>query len=196
MELCVPAASLLNFCSLNLRPPRSAERPSTRRRLPTIEPISEARTTSTSPLITATIAMMSSVALPKVAFRRGPSDRLSAILCQLLRRVSHQSGKRNNRETGGQKTQTGGALNTRISMLMGTKASMSHCHRMKFGPLSLFCLYAAPKGPLIGRVRHGPFYQHRTVSFSTRTVGNCGQPNQSDLTDPQRCSAQGFRFAI
>ena len=53
-------------------PPKASEKPRTRRRLPTTLPVSDPRTTSVSPSWTAKRAMISSGALPKVAFRKPP----------------------------------------------------------------------------------------------------------------------------
>ena len=57
----------LNSCFSRFKPPRKSERPRTKRRLPTIEPVIDALTTFTSPAWRAKTAMISSVALPKVA---------------------------------------------------------------------------------------------------------------------------------
>ena len=63
---------LLNVCVLYFRPPASMDMPRTSRMLPMTEPASDALTTSNMPAFMATKAMISSVALPKVAFRRPP----------------------------------------------------------------------------------------------------------------------------
>ena len=63
---------LLNFWILNFSPPHSMDMPSTSSILPMTDPAREAFTTSNIPAFMATNAMISSVALPKVAFRRPP----------------------------------------------------------------------------------------------------------------------------
>ena len=70
------AAVWPNFCTLcvlsPLSPPTSIAAPRTSRMLPMIEPISDALTTSCSPLLSANRAMISSGALPKVTLSRPP----------------------------------------------------------------------------------------------------------------------------
>ena len=63
---------LLKVWVLNFTPPQSMDMPSTSRMLPITEPASDALTTSNIPAFIATNAMISSVALPKVAFRSPP----------------------------------------------------------------------------------------------------------------------------
>jgi hypothetical protein len=53
-------------------PPKRSEKPRTSRRLPTTLPVKEPRTTSSRPSLTAKSAMISSGALPKVAFKNPP----------------------------------------------------------------------------------------------------------------------------
>ena len=72
MLLPLSAARRLNFSSLRFQPPRSMARPRTIRMLPMMEPVSEALTISVSPARRAMKAMISSAALPKVAFRSPP----------------------------------------------------------------------------------------------------------------------------
>src|SRR5258705_5241309 len=83
----------LNFCERRPSPPTKNERPSTSSRLPTMLPVIEALTSSTWPLRSATTAMMSSAALPKVALRNppqpGPDRRAS---CSVPRPISPASG--------------------------------------------------------------------------------------------------------
>jgi hypothetical protein len=61
-----------DFRSMTPFRPKSSVKPRTSRRLPAIEPTSDALTISVKPSATATIAMMSSGALPNVAFRKPP----------------------------------------------------------------------------------------------------------------------------
>src|SRR6266545_556939 len=68
-----PAATRLNSCLRNLRPPERNERPRTSRTLPMIEPVMEALTTPVSPFERAKSPMMSSAALPNVALRSPPT---------------------------------------------------------------------------------------------------------------------------
>src|SRR5438876_391547 len=69
----IPDASREKVCDLWRNPPASMLTPRTRRTFPMIEPVREALTTSVRPLDRAKIAMISSVALPKVALRRPPT---------------------------------------------------------------------------------------------------------------------------
>ena len=61
-----------DFRSIVAALPKSSVNPSTSRRFPTIEPTSDARTTSVRPSETATSAMINSGALPNVALRKPP----------------------------------------------------------------------------------------------------------------------------
>ena len=63
----------LNSCFVNLMPPLKNEKPRTNNRLPIIEPVIEALTTPSRPFAIANRAMMSSAALPKVAFNKLPT---------------------------------------------------------------------------------------------------------------------------
>jgi hypothetical protein len=67
-----PAARALNSCSRWPIPPARNDTPSTSKRLPRIEPVSEAFTTSISPLRMRKMAMISSVTLPNVALSNPP----------------------------------------------------------------------------------------------------------------------------
>src|SRR5881628_2950016 len=69
----IPDASREKCCTLYFTPPASMLRPRTNRRFPTIEPVSDAFTTSVRPRDSAKIAMMSSVAFPNVALSRPPT---------------------------------------------------------------------------------------------------------------------------
>src|SRR5690242_9931595 len=69
----VPAAVRLNVSVGRRRPPASKTRPRMRSRLPRIDPARDALTRSTNPARRATMATMSSAALPKVAFKRPPA---------------------------------------------------------------------------------------------------------------------------
>lgn len=61
-----------NICRPFLRPPKSMAKPRTRRRLPSMEPVIEANTSSIWPARMAVRVMISSAALPKVALRSPP----------------------------------------------------------------------------------------------------------------------------
>jgi hypothetical protein len=75
--------------------PSSSVKPRTSRRLPTIEPVSEARTTSVRPSFTATKAMISSGALPNDAFRNPPMHGLvRRARWSVASPISHESGMR------------------------------------------------------------------------------------------------------
>ena len=67
------AAVRLNSCLRNFTPPAKNDSPRTSRTLPMIEPVIEALTTPSRPFERAKRAMMSSAALPKVAFSRPPT---------------------------------------------------------------------------------------------------------------------------
>src|SRR5213079_3376647 len=69
----VRAPVLLNRCSLCFKPPSRMDSPKTSRMLPMMDPVIEAFTTLVSPLESAMAAMISSAALPKVAFNSPPS---------------------------------------------------------------------------------------------------------------------------
>src|SRR4051812_35598459 len=66
------AAMRWNFCDRRPSPPTKKDSPSTSSRLPTMLPVIEALTSATWPLPSATSAMISSAALPNVAFRKPP----------------------------------------------------------------------------------------------------------------------------
>ncbi len=70
-----------------------SEKPSTSRRFPTTEPVSEPRTTSVSPSFTAISAMMSSGAFPKVALRNPPiPGPVRSAACSVASPISQASG--------------------------------------------------------------------------------------------------------
>src|SRR5205823_2013322 len=69
----VRAPVLLNRCSLCLNPPSRTDSPRTSRMLPMMDPVIEGFTTLVNPLESAMAAMISSAALPKVAFNSPPS---------------------------------------------------------------------------------------------------------------------------
>src|SRR5512143_4053629 len=68
-----PARCDENLCSLNFVPPRNTLRPKTKSRLPIMLPASDAFTRSVRPRSTASRAIISSAALPKVAFSSPPT---------------------------------------------------------------------------------------------------------------------------
>ena len=75
------------------RPPKRSEKPSTRSRFPTTLPVSDPRTTSVRPSLTAISAMMSSGAFPKVAFRKPPMPGpVWCAACSVASPISHASG--------------------------------------------------------------------------------------------------------
>src|SRR5215471_18464288 len=69
----VRAAVLLKCCTRNFRPPARIETPMTSRTLPMIEPVIDAFTTPVNPFESAISAIISSAALPKVAFNNPPT---------------------------------------------------------------------------------------------------------------------------
>ncbi|MNP46519.1 hypothetical protein D3C76_1405210 [compost metagenome] len=68
-----PARETLKFCTLNFNPPANRLRPRTNSRLPIIDPVRLAFTISNNPSLTRKMAMISSAALPNVAFKNPPS---------------------------------------------------------------------------------------------------------------------------
>ncbi|MNZ85094.1 hypothetical protein D3C78_1038720 [compost metagenome] len=72
-EPFIPARVTLKFCTLNFIPPAKILKPRTSSRLPIMEPVRLAFTMSNSPSFTRKKAMISSAALPKVAFRKPPN---------------------------------------------------------------------------------------------------------------------------
>ncbi len=73
MEALMPAMVAEKLWVPFLRPPKRRLAPRTRRTLPMIEPMIEAFTTAVRPAERAKIVMISSAALPKVAFRMPPA---------------------------------------------------------------------------------------------------------------------------
>ena len=92
-----PNERKLESRSSSPRPPASSAAPSTRRRFETTLPVSDPRTTSVSPSFTAMSAMISSGALPKVAFRNPPMPR-ARVLRGVLGRLADQPRERDQRE--------------------------------------------------------------------------------------------------
>ena len=83
----------LDWRSISPRPPKRSENPSTRSRLPITEPLSEPRTTSVRPWLTASRAMISSGAFPKVALRKPPiPGPVCSAACSVASPISHASG--------------------------------------------------------------------------------------------------------
>ena len=73
--------------------PKKSEKPSTSRMFPTTLPVSEPRTTSVSPSWIASIEMISSGALPNVAFRKPPMPGpVWCAACSVASPISHASG--------------------------------------------------------------------------------------------------------
>ncbi len=68
-----PCAVWLKDCFSRLRPPKNMAQPVTSSTLPMMAPVTEALTTSNRPAWMAKTAMISSVALPNVAFNRPPT---------------------------------------------------------------------------------------------------------------------------
>ena len=87
------AEDLLKTCFSRFHPPASIAPPETSSRLPRIEPVSDARTTSLSPLVSAMMPMISSAALPKVALSNPPQVG-PVPLGKLLGRLPHHVRQR------------------------------------------------------------------------------------------------------
>ena len=66
------APRLSKDCLPCRNPPTTKEKPMTSSRLPRIDPVMEALTSSSSPARMATMVMISSAALPRVAFSKPP----------------------------------------------------------------------------------------------------------------------------
>ncbi len=94
--MAIPIAandSRLDQRSIAPLPPATSENPSTSSRLPITEPVSEPRTTSVSPSLTAMSAMISSGAFPKVALRKPPTPGpVCSAACSVASPISHASG--------------------------------------------------------------------------------------------------------
>src|SRR6185312_5397261 len=73
IDAFIPATRWLNDCRPFLRPPMKNDAPRTRSVLPRIDPVIEAVATSSWPARMAKIVMISSAALPKVAFSTPPT---------------------------------------------------------------------------------------------------------------------------
>ncbi len=73
--------------------PASSEKPSTSSRLPTTDPVSDPRTTSVRPSLTAMSAMISSGAFPNVALRKPPMPGpVRSAACSVASPISQASG--------------------------------------------------------------------------------------------------------
>ena len=93
------AAVRLNFCERRPSPPTKNESPSTSSRLPMMLPVIDALTSSTWPWPSATTAMISSAALPKVAFRKPPSAGPERV-GEFLGAEADHAGERDQRHRG------------------------------------------------------------------------------------------------
>ena len=99
MPALMPAFVRLNLSSGCFTPPATIDRPRMSSRLPRMLPVIDAFTRSTRPAWSATIAMMSSAALPNVALRSRPA--WGRTRRDLLRRLTHEAGERQHAETRG-----------------------------------------------------------------------------------------------
>ena len=72
MVVPMPAAVRLNFCVGCFSPPANADSPNTSSTLPMIDPVSDALTRAGNPSFSASAPMISSTALPNVAFINPP----------------------------------------------------------------------------------------------------------------------------
>ena len=83
----------LNSCFGNLIPPLKNEKPRTNSRLPIIEPVIEALTTPSKPFAMANMAIISSAALPNVAFNKLPTPEPRCFAkCSVDRPIQAASG--------------------------------------------------------------------------------------------------------
>jgi hypothetical protein len=118
-----PAAVRLKRWVSYFKPPTSALSPNTSSTLPMMEPVIDAFTRSKYPARSAMMAMMSSAALPKVAFSRPPSpwptcSAISSVACPII----PASGMMPRHATT--KISVGGEWSTHsISMAIGTNTS-------------------------------------------------------------------------
>ena len=85
--------------SISFVGPTTSENPRTSSRLPTTLPVSDPRTTSTRPSLTAKSAMISSGALPKVALRKPPIPG-PGLFGRVLGRLPDQPRERDERDRG------------------------------------------------------------------------------------------------
>jgi len=130
------AAVVLNFCWRYFRPPARMLTPITRSTLPMIDPVIEALTTSKSPFRNAMIAIISSAALPNVAFRSPPmpSPSLSA-RCSVARPIHPARGTMASAEAmkiasadacdSSRAIATGTNTSSQLSRFRGARASLS-----------------------------------------------------------------------
>src|SRR6266487_3592415 len=107
----VRAPVRLKRCSLYFVPPHKIDSPSTSRMLPIIEPAIDALTTLLRPFESAITAMISSAALPNVAFNNPPAPSPIRVANTSVARP-HQSRQRNN-ANGRANEKRGGVLHTR-----------------------------------------------------------------------------------
>src|SRR5215218_8740616 len=91
----IPSCRISERRSSSPRPPTIIAKPSTSRMFETTEPVIDPRTTSGSPSRTASRAMISSGALPKLAFRNPPTPApVCSAACSVDSPISHASGSR------------------------------------------------------------------------------------------------------
>src|SRR5215216_1431351 len=91
----IPSCRISERRSSSPRPPTIIAKPSTSRMFETTEPVIDPRTTSGSPSRTASRAMISSGALPKLAFRNPPTPApVCSAACSVDSPISHASGTR------------------------------------------------------------------------------------------------------
>ena len=114
----------LNSCLVNFMPPAKNEKPSTNNRFPMIEPVIDALTTPSKPLAIANKAMMSSAALPKVAFNKLPTPEPRCLAkCSVDRPIQAANGIIAKQETMKRKVALCNAGKERMTIATGTNTN-------------------------------------------------------------------------
>src|SRR5438034_1183415 len=172
----IPDASREKVCDLWRNPPASMLTPSTRRTFPMIEPVREALTTSVRPLDRAKIAMISSVALPKVALRRPPTPGPACLPSSSVARPRNQASGTIARPATA-KTMTPGPRSRSRIQLSGTKRPNRRAHvYARSGSKSI-----APRNVrsfLTPRAIAGPI-RHPGIGDELRAPEGCANPGGS-----------------
>ena len=129
-----PAAVRLNLWTVCLIPPAKRLAPSTSRMLPMMLPVSEALTTPSSPSKSANMEMISSAALPKVAFSSppipGPSSSESSSVASPIRPASGMIAAAESTNSHGP-----GAPRNRARIVAGTKRSRGRSQPARLGSI-------------------------------------------------------------
>src|SRR5215218_8013979 len=124
----IPSCRISERRSSSPRPPTIIAKPSTSRMFETTDPVIDPRTTSGSPSRTASRAMISSGALPKLAFRNPPTPApVCSAACSVDSPISHASGMSAAAATTNSRTSSASVAKRRT---MTTGASASSAKRI------------------------------------------------------------------